>query len=192
MRPVMKAMMKPNKTMDEMTDALSEPGSEPADEPDPAGEIDVFVRAAAWQPFVPALRHHAEYLWQALKLPSGDMGLVLTDDADMASLNATYRNKAQPTNVLSFPAQDLTPGEMPATAFSLGDVVMAIETVTREARAAAIGVDAHALHLLTHGMLHLLGHTHEGAADAGVMEALEIDLLAAVGIANPYLREAAQ
>lgn len=188
MRPVMKAMMKPNKTMDEMTDALSEP----ADEPDPAGEIDVFVRAAAWQPFVPALRHHAEYLWQALKLPSGDMGLVLTNDADMATLNATYRNKAQPTNVLSFPAQDLTPGEMPATAFSLGDVVMAFETVTHEAQAAAIGVDAHALHLLTHGLLHLLGHTHEGAADAGVMEALEIDLLAAVGIANPYLREAAQ
>ena len=189
MMPVMKQkVMKQEKTMDEMTDALPEA----ADEPDPAGEIDIFVRAEAWQPLVPALRHHAEYLWQALKLPSGDMGLVLTDDADMAALNETYRNKAQATNVLSFPAQDLTPGVMPAQSVSLGDVVMAFETVTREAQAAAIGADAHALHLLTHGLLHLLGHTHEGDADAAAMEALEIDLLAAVGIANPYLREAAQ
>jgi probable rRNA maturation factor len=109
--------------------------------------------------------------------------LVLADDAEMRALNRAWRGKDASTNVLSFPAGAMAHGEEPCP---LGDVVLAAETVQREAEGQAIPLADHAAHLVVHGMLHLLGFDHERADDAERMEALETQVLAGLGIADPY------
>jgi probable rRNA maturation factor len=105
--------------------------------------------------------------------------LLLSDDAHLKELNALFRGKNKPTNVLSFPAED-------NAAHYLGDIVIALGVVTREARAAGIAVADHTLHLALHGTLHLLGHDHEKPRQAARMERLETEILAEFGIADPY------
>ena len=114
------------------------------------------------------------------------MTLVLTDDQEIRTLNRTWRGKDASTNVLSFPA-----GEMPGEPCSLGDVVLAAETVLAEAEDKHIPVAAHVTHLVVHGMLHLLGFNHEGCAEAEAMEALETKVLAGLGITDPYGKDVA-
>lgn len=165
-------------------------------EPDsPAGAvsqltIEISVNDARWQELAAALMAHAHFVWQALGLPACELSLVLDDDAAVQSLNKTYRGKDKPTNVLSFPAVDFVePASLdcfPPPPVLLGDVVMAYETMRSEAEKADLAFGAHAKHLLTHGLLHLLGYDHESTQQAEHMEALEIDLLAQCGIANPY------
>lgn len=106
----------------------------------------------------------------------GEISVVLADDAFVRELNRTYRGKDKPTNVLSFPS-----GE------HLGDIVLALETVAREAEQQGKSFKAHAQHLLVHGTLHLLGHDHEQESEAEVMEQLEVKILKKLGVANPYL-----
>ena len=96
-------------------------------------------------------------------------------------LNHRYRGQDKPTNVLSFPAS----GSRPEANF-LGDVILAGETVVREAEALDLPFKHHLQHLVVHGLLHLLGFDHECDEDAQVMEAIEIRTLARLGIANPY------
>jgi len=103
------------------------------------------------------------------------------------SLNAHYRHKDKPTNVLSFPS-GLPEGEVPEEPYPLGDVVLAGETVLQEAGQQGIPVADHVAHLVVHGMLHLLGHDHERDDDAERMEALETKVLAGLGIADPYAK----
>jgi probable rRNA maturation factor len=113
--------------------------------------------------------------------------IALSSDAAVRRLNATYRGKDTPTNVLSFPAPDAAP--MPVTADApraLGDVVLAAETVLTEAVAAGIPPAHHFQHLVIHGVLHLLGYDHLTENEAEAMEALETTLLARLGIADPY------
>jgi probable rRNA maturation factor len=113
---------------------------------------------------------------------------VLSDDAAMRALNARWRGKDAPTNVLSFAASDdLAPG-MPRL---LGDVVLAFETVSREALAEGKPLADHTRHLIVHGVLHLLGHDHERASDAKRMESLERGILAGFGVPDPYRAESA-
>lgn len=107
-----------------------------------------------------------------------DLSVALMDDADIQKLNAHYRGKDKPTNVLSF-APD---GHNPV----MGDIALAYETCAREAEAKRISLTDHFVHLLVHGYLHLSGYDHQTETDAGVMEALEISALARLGIANPY------
>lgn len=110
---------------------------------------------------------------------TGEVSVCLADDATVRDLNARYRGKDKPTNVLSFP---------PPAAFAdfLGDIVLAYETVAEEAAAQGKTLRDHARHLLAHGLLHLLGYDHETDADASVMEGRERVILAALGAPDPY------
>ena len=134
--------------------------------------------------------------------PAGhEIGMLACSDRRIAELNGTFRSKPTPTNVLSWPATDLSPATLadriaaqPATPddwpISLGDIAIAYETCKREAEAAGITMQDHATHLIVHACLHLLGYDHETDADAEVMEGIETKALASVGIADPYSRPA--
>ena len=113
---------------------------------------------------------------------AGHVDVLLTDDAAIRALNRDWRDLDKPTNVLSFPLDSALPGEET----HLGDVVLALETVTREARDLAIPPDHHLCHLIVHGILHLLGYDHHLDAEATEMERLETRLLAGLGIADPH------
>lgn len=117
-------------------------------------------------------------------LQSFEVALVLTDDAESQALNKRWRGKDKPTNVLSFPDDSSLPPQVPHR--PLGDIVLAFETVTREADEAHRSFNDHAAHLVVHGILHLLGHDHENRTEAEAMEAQETEILASLGIPDPY------
>ena len=119
------------------------------------------------------------------------VSLVMADDEEVHALNKQWRAKDKPTNVLSFPM--LSREEVLAAAAAteapgmLGDLILAHGVCTREAAEKGIPVEAHAAHLIVHGLLHLAGYDHEtGEADATEMEALETKALALMGLPNPY------
>lgn len=116
-----------------------------------------------------------------------ELSVVLADDALVQRLNREYRGKDKPTNVLSFA---LTEAEEPeaqeGVPVMLGDVILAYETVAREASEQGKSFKDHMTHLVMHGVLHLLGYDHETDDEAEEMEALETRLLATLGIADPY------
>jgi probable rRNA maturation factor len=110
--------------------------------------------------------------------------VMLTDDAEQRVLNRIYRGKDASTNVLAFPqAETAPPADAPVL---LGDVVLAFETVHREAAEQEKPLADHLRHLVVHGVLHLLGFDHEDAAEAMAMEAREIKILAGLGVPDPY------
>ena len=109
----------------------------------------------------------------------GELSVVLADDAFQRRLNRDWRGRDAPTNVLSFPAGHAARGH-------LGDVVLAYETVAREAEAEAKPFGHHVAHLVVHGVLHLVGYDHETDREADAMEALEVEVLARMGVPNPY------
>lgn len=112
----------------------------------------------------------------------GEIALLLADDAALKDLNAQWRGKDKPTNVLSFPAP---PGPM------LGDIALSRDTLAREAAAQGKTFRDHALHMMVHGLLHLHGHDHEAGDEAAAMEALEVRILDSMSVADPYAQEAA-
>jgi probable rRNA maturation factor len=114
----------------------------------------------------------------------GALTILLTDDAQLKTLNHTFRGKDKATNVLSFPAAANSEAY-------LGDVALAYGVTQVEARAANKRFADHATHLVVHGVLHLLGHDHMCDDEARKMEALEVAILAGLGIADPYGAEAA-
>lgn len=113
-----------------------------------------------------------------------ELSLVFTNDHDIRKLNAQWRNIDKPTNVLSFPAFDIAPGNRPGPL--LGDIVLAHETVTREADNENKSINDHLTHLLVHGLLHLVGYDHQTDDEAEQMEQLEREILRNLGIADPY------
>ena len=144
--------------------------------------VDVVVLDAAWRRALPGIERLVRRAARAAlgrRRPS--LAVALADDRRVRALNARDRSKDKPTNVLSYPS-----GEK---AF-LGDIVLARQTVWREAKEQGKRPADHVAHLVVHGTLHLLGHDHETSdADADRMEALERRILARLGIADPY-REA--
>jgi probable rRNA maturation factor len=115
--------------------------------------------------------------------------IALSDDAAVRDLNARFRGKDAATNVLSFPSP-AGGADIFSDARNLGDVVIACETVLAEAREQGIPPGHHLQHLVVHGLLHLLGFDHDNDDDAIEMEGLEIEMLALLGIANPYAEPA--
>ncbi|HHZ10241.1 MAG TPA: rRNA maturation RNase YbeY [Rhizobiales bacterium] len=155
----------------------------------PAVSIDVMVEAGDW----PAKRTLLALARKAVAAALAEAGvadaaselsIVFTDDAHIRTLNAGWRGKDKATNVLSFPAFPVKPRDrLPPM---LGDVVIAAETVAREAELEEKPFDHHLLHMMVHGVLHLLGYDHENDGDAEAMEALERRALARLAIPDPY------
>jgi probable rRNA maturation factor len=114
---------------------------------------------------------------------AGIVGIVLTDDAEQRRLNRAYRGKDAPTNVLAFPLTDAPP---PGAPLLIGDVVLAYETIAREAGEQNKPLADHLRHLVVHGVLHLLGFDHANEAAAALMEARETEILARLGVPDPY------
>jgi probable rRNA maturation factor len=112
-----------------------------------------------------------------------ELSLLLTDDRRIRLVNRDWRGLDKATNVLSFPA---VPPERIAGSPALGDIVLAFETIAREAEAEEKSFGDHLSHLVIHGLLHLLGEDHETEAEAQRMEAIETAALARLGIADPY------
>ncbi|MCA1774152.1 MAG: rRNA maturation RNase YbeY [Loktanella sp.] len=122
-----------------------------------------------------------------------EVSLLACDDARIATLNADFRGKPQPTNVLSWPSEERgaqMAGEAPfppdPTDPELGDIAIAFETCAREAAELGKSLPDHATHLIVHGVLHLLGYDHERDADALLMEGLESQILGNLGLDDPY------
>lgn len=139
---------------------------------------------------VRAALDHTPHAPLADAAPLVEVGVRLTDDAEVRTLNRDYRGKDKATNVLSFPQYDPDDFAMLAATddgeILVGDIALALETCTREAAERGISVADHAAHLIVHGTLHLVGYDHLDDASGDAMEALETKALASVGLADPY------
>jgi probable rRNA maturation factor len=157
---------------------------------------DIVIESKLWkaQPGVKAILQRAvAEAAAAARTSGGELAIVLTDDSAIRTLNRDWRGKDQPTNVLSFPAPAASsPAGKDAWSLPgaperlLGDIVIAYETVAREAEAAERPFRHHLAHLAVHGFLHLLGHDHIAEEEAQTMEAMEIAVLARLKVPNPY------
>jgi probable rRNA maturation factor len=149
--------------------------------------IDVILEAAAWEEAEPRAAALAEIAAMAVltheRAGEGDIAILLADDARVAALNAAFRGKYEPTNVLSFPATDGAGAPEPR---SLGDIALAYGVCAREAADQGKSLGHHLQHLTAHGVLHLLGYDHDSDVEAEAMEAKERAILAGLGVADPY------
>ena len=165
---------------------------------DSSHTIEVTVEAEAWRTTVTDPEHLcrraiAAVLAREAAAGAVEVSVLLADDRRIRELNRVYRGKDGATNVLSFPAGDGAAATLPGPGHPvlLGDIAVALETTVREAAAVGKPVADHLAHLLVHGALHLLGHDHEEDEEAERMEAREVELLAGLGIPDPYRAEVA-
>lgn len=121
--------------------------------------------------------------------PGWGLCVLLCDDETIGRLNGQWRGQDKPTNVLSFPMPVLH-GAGPDEQISLGDIAIAYETLAREAEENGTTVSSHLSHLVVHGFLHLVGYDHHMDDEAERMERLERDILARMGVADPYACDA--
>lgn len=121
------------------------------------------------------------------EIEQAEVCIRVVDEAESQALNLQYRQKDKPTNVLSFPSE--IPEDIPQEIPYLGDLVICAQVVEREAAEQNKAVQSHWAHMVIHGLLHLLGYDHIKENEAEMMEAIEIDLMAELGYANPYERE---
>jgi len=139
--------------------------------------LDIAIQSDGWPDCESlAVRAVAAASAQLENPRNGELSLVLSDDAQIQTLNKIYREKDKPTNVLSFPQS----GPL------LGDIILARETISREAAEKQISFDDHLTHLIIHGWLHLQGFDHQTDDTAAEMESIEIAALATLAIDNPY------
>lgn len=154
-------------------------------------EITTQFEDDTWAPMLNDIERRVADIRDALGeslagLPhAGEVCCVFSNDERIAALNEKFRHKAGPTNVLSFPAPPAIPGQDADE--TLGDVVLAFETIESESESQQKPFTDHLSHLIVHGLLHLLGYDHETDADAEAMESIEVEILRAMGITNPYL-----
>lgn len=173
---------------------LDEAAPAPAEEDDSRRRliVDINIAHTAWSTWRGEIEIWLRAYLAELEITHGEISLYLTDDNECARYNAQYRGRNGPTNVLSFPA---TPQQPPLGDTALadisapilwGDILLAYETIAREAEEQGKDVRAHIAHLLLHGVLHLKGYDHQDEAEAEIMEAQEIAILARLGFSNPY------
>ena len=144
--------------------------------------IEVQIEAEAWRSALPDAEATACKAAQAALSAAaheGDVAILLTSDEVLADLNARFRGKSGATNVLSFPAP-------PAAEPHLGDIAIAWGVCAREAAEQGKRPEHHLMHLVAHGVLHLVGYDHETESEAEDMEALERRVLAGLGAPDPY------
>ncbi|MCL6229959.1 rRNA maturation RNase YbeY [Bartonella bilalgolemii] len=153
--------------------------------------IDITIESAKWndeemlynitdKALVTTLQH------LSLNEVTSELSLLFTDDTRIAQINAQWRHHNKPTNVLSFPAFPLKAGQNPR--LMLGDIVIAQETVMREAEEERKSFQDHLTHIIIHGILHLLGYDHETNNEANQMEKLEKEILQKLSIKDPYTK----
>jgi len=163
--------------------------------------VETMIEDARWEAFgLAAVADRAgRAVLAGLDLPGAGFAISLMgcDDARIAVLNADFRGKPQPTNVLSWPSEERGAefaGEAPEPPEPgeaddpdpLGDIAIAWETCAREAGEQDKPMVDHVTHLVVHGMLHLLGYDHVEEEDAALMEGLEVRILASLGVSDPY------
>jgi probable rRNA maturation factor len=161
-------------------------------EPPERLHLDIVNHDGDWrlfQPVAPAIKAAGRALTDVLSVPVAAAAVALSSDRHVRTLNRTYRGKDKPTNVLSFLAPAARSGVDGGLPF-LGDIVLAAQAVTREAAQQGKPPRHHLQHLVVHGLLHLHGYDHRTAAEAEEMEALEVKILARLGIPNPYTEPA--
>jgi probable rRNA maturation factor len=152
-------------------------------------KIETNILCADWPKYKTLARDLAHATLQTAgflkknKNKSIEISIVYADDALLKGLNRDFMGKNKPTNVLSFPNND----ESEAGAIYLGDVVLAFETIKREAKSQGKTFKHHTMHLIVHGILHLIGYDHQTNAQAKKMEKLETMILADFGVKNPYV-----
>lgn len=147
----------------------------------PALEIDILVEDEGWDHALPEVISFAERILRHVaeaESAAGELSVLLTNAETMRTLNAQWRGKDYPTNVLSFPSPGGAPG--------IGDLALGLQVLQAEAQEQGKSLAQHFAHLLTHGFLHLRGYDHETDQEAERMEARERHLLAALGFADPY------
>lgn len=157
-------------------------------------DIDVFVEMEMWHDAITDIQSYSTKIIENIlkhninkKAQHIEISIVLSGNNAIQKLNKTYRNKDKPTNVLSFPqttAADIY--DMHTPIIHLGDIIIAYETIAQESKVQNKDIRDHYTHMLVHGCLHLLHYDHETDEDAKEMEALEIEILHAFGIKNPY------
>ncbi len=160
--------------------------------------IDVTIMCPLWAEALPeaaglsldaagAAHQAAQAQSKADDDPGAEASIVLADDAFIRELNRDFKGLDEATNVLSFPAMGADdPDAPPGAPKLLGDIIVAFETAAAEAARQGKTLADHLCHLVVHGMLHLLGHDHHTEIMANAMEALEINVLVGLDIANPY------
>jgi probable rRNA maturation factor len=163
--------------------------------------VETVIEDARWEAFglAPLAERAARAALAGAGLPveGFQIGLMGCDDGRIAGLNADFRGKPQPTNVLSWPSEERS-ARMPGTAPDrpapgarddpefLGDIALAFDTCQREAAGQGKAMSDHVAHLIVHGVLHLLGYDHSDDRDAALMEGLETRILASLGVSDPY------
>ncbi len=163
-------------------------------------EIDILIESPEWQAVdLPRLAQAAcvaTLHGVGMDPARFSLSILACDDARIAVLNTEFRGKPTPTNVLSWPSEDRSPdrpGAIPdlpegndGPPEELGDLALAYQTCAREAQDGGKPLVHHVFHLIIHGLLHCLGYDHETDLDADVMEALETQILATMGLPDPY------
>jgi probable rRNA maturation factor len=153
--------------------------------------VDILIESEAWQmlPEAEDVARRAIACAAAstdeARCRNAELSVLFCDDESIAVLNGQWRGQDKPTNVLSFPAPPLH-GTAPPGGAPLGDIAIAYETLVREATESGKTASAHLAHLVVHGFLHLVGYDHQIDDEAERMERLERDILARIGLADPY------
>lgn len=162
-------------------------------------DIDFDIQDDLWEEHITKIREVSDRIAREVFEHTGlsnyakviEFSIILTNDDYIQQLNNDYRGYNKPTNVLSFPAEELDPNDLAKTPvlngfLMIGDIVFSYKTLVNEANNQGKTLESHYFHLLVHGLLHLLGFDHQSEEDANVMERIEIDILSKFKIDSPY------